>query len=44
LSVLYVEAEATGGKVRRLRVDETGEFEDRWPTGFFEERAKELFA
>lgn len=27
----------------RLRVDETGEFVDRWPEGFFEERAEELF-
>jgi len=26
-----------------LRVDNTGEFVDVWPEGFFEERAKELF-
>jgi hypothetical protein len=43
LSVIYVEANATGTSFKRLRVDETGEFVDRWPNGFFEERAKELF-
>jgi hypothetical protein len=26
-----------------LRIDDTGEFIDRWPRGFFEERAEELF-
>ena len=26
-----------------LRVDREGEFIDRWPKGFFEERAEELF-
>jgi hypothetical protein len=30
-------------QVHPLRIDETGEFLDRWPHGFFEERAKELF-
>jgi hypothetical protein len=29
--------------VKRLRVDEHGEFVDRWPKGFFAERAEELF-
>lgn len=45
LSVLWVESGGggEGTTVRRLRVDETGEFVDRWPKGFFEERAKELF-
>ena len=28
---------------RLLRVDREGEFIDRWPKGFFEERAEELF-
>ena len=43
VSVLYVEQ--FGGEVRatRLRIDETGEFIDRWPQGFFDERADELF-
>lgn len=43
LSVLHVEAGQDGTTIRRLRVDETGEFVDPWPRGFFEERAKELF-
>ncbi len=47
ISVIYVEPVHTEKTVRtrikRLRVDTTGEFEDRWPNGFFEERAKELF-
>ena len=55
VSVVYVElgGEEDGAKeigqpdvpvrVRSLRIDETGEFLDQWPHGFFEERAKELF-
>lgn len=39
----YVEPTADGIVVRRLHVDATGEFTDRWPSGFFEERAGELF-
>lgn len=43
LSVLHVERQPEGVHVRRLRVDERGEFVDKWPQGFFEERAQELF-
>jgi hypothetical protein len=43
LSVIYVEATADGTTFKQLRVDEAGEFVDRWPHGFFEERALELF-
>jgi hypothetical protein len=43
LSVLYVESPPEGVRIRRLRVDESGEFVDRWPKGFFAERAEELF-
>ncbi len=43
LSVYYIEQSETGTKATRLRVDETGEFIDEWPNGFFEERAEELF-
>ena len=42
LSVLYVEMTPDGVRVRRLRVDEHGEFKDRWPQGFFAERMQEL--
>ena len=43
VSVVFLEQ--TDGEVRatRLRVDESGEFIDRWPQGFFRERAAELF-
>jgi predicted ATPase len=43
IAVFYVETSDGQTKVQNLRVDETGEFIDRWPRGFFEERAKELF-
>lgn len=42
LRVIYVESNADGVQVRRLRVDERGEFVDRWPKGFFAERMEEL--
>lgn len=43
LSVIYVESGDGGVRFRPLRVDREGEFIDRWPKGFFEERAEELF-
>lgn len=43
VSVLYVESRDGEVVLHNLRIDETGEFIDRWPKGFFEERAKELF-
>lgn len=43
LSVIYVESGDDGVRFQPLRVDSDGEFIDRWPKGFFEERAKELF-
>jgi hypothetical protein len=42
LSVLYVESDPDGVRIRRLHVDERGEFKDRWPKGFFAERMEEL--
>jgi len=42
LSVSYVENGPYGVRIYRLRVDEDGDFEDRWPNGFFGERAEEL--
>jgi predicted ATPase len=42
LSVLYIESLPEGVRVRRLRVDQQGEFVDRWPKGFFAERMEEL--
>jgi len=44
LVVLYVNPEMDGtSKVSRLRISPEGEFIDRWPKGFFEERWKDLF-
>ena len=43
VSVVFLEQ--IDGEVRAtpLRIDETGEFIDRWPQGFFDERTNELF-
>lgn len=43
LSVVYVEKRPDGVRISTLRVDKHGEFVDRWPKGFFRERAEELF-
>jgi predicted ATPase len=41
--VLWVDNLGDGTTFQRLRIDEQGEFIDRWPMGFFSERAEELF-
>jgi predicted ATPase len=43
LTVIYVENVDADVRFRPLRVDNQGEFIDRWPRGFFEERSEELF-
>lgn len=43
VAVHYVEPHDDGARVRRLRITEDGDFVDRWPQGFFEEREAELF-
>lgn len=43
LSVIYVENTPDGVNIRRLRVDELGEFQDVWPRGFFDERFEEIY-
>jgi hypothetical protein len=43
LSVVYVEGSSNGAQFRSLRVSGDGDFLDKWPKGFFEERAEELF-
>lgn len=42
VSVLYVSREKSGSEVRKLRLDENGDFIDEWPGGFFAERLLEL--
>jgi hypothetical protein len=43
VAVHYIEQQTDGANITRLRIDSTGEFIDRWPKGFFEERGEELF-
>ena len=43
VSVIYIENKRGMATVQRLRIDEEGEFIDRWPEGFFRERSDELF-
>lgn len=43
LAIYYVEQDGTGVSLFSIRVSEDGEFIDRWPKGFFSERAGELF-
>lgn len=44
VSVLYFDPQNDGSTiVQQLRVSRLGDFKDRWPNGFFEERARELF-
>lgn len=42
VSVLYVSRCHDGSNVKRLRIDDDGEFLDLWPDGFFPERMKEV--
>ena len=43
LSVVHVEHNADGIRVRRLHVDAQGDFMDSWPKGFFDERFPEIY-
>ena len=43
LSVIYVESTDEGVRFRPAPRRPEGEFIDRWPKGFFEERGEELF-
>jgi len=42
IAINYLEPSTDGVKVKKIRVDEDGEFKDRWPHGFFSERRDEL--
>ena len=42
ISIVYIEPSDDGVKARRIHVDEDGEFIERWPHGFFNERREEL--
>lgn len=43
VAVIYVQSTDAGVALLPLPIDETGEFTTRWPKGFFDERAEELF-
>jgi len=43
VAVLYVLPDKDGAKVIEIPIRPDGEFVERWPQGFFAERAKELF-
>lgn len=43
LAIYYIEPGENGMTVSRIRVDQDGEFMDRWPHGFFNERVEELY-
>jgi predicted ATPase len=43
VSVLYTKPTDKGCVVYQMNISEEGEFLDKWPDGFFAERAKELF-
>ncbi|MSS84874.1 DUF3696 domain-containing protein [Actinomycetaceae bacterium WB03_NA08] len=44
VSIIYIDQNHEGkGTVRRLRLDDSGDFLDEWPHGFFVEQFEELF-
>lgn len=43
VAVIYVQSTESGVELVPLPIDVTGEFTTRWPKGFFDERAEELF-
>jgi len=43
VSVNYVELTEDGLKIRPMEISDDGDFNNKWPNGFFDERAKELF-
>lgn len=43
IAVIYVENVQGIVAFRRMKLDQDGDFHERWPHGFFEERAEELF-
>ena len=44
IAVHFVESTADGPRIRRIEIDEDGDFIDEWPGGFFEESYREKFA
>lgn len=42
VAIYYFDSEGAEAQVTRIRIDEDGDFIDKWPQGFFNERLKEL--
>lgn len=42
IAIIYLEPSEDGVTSKRIRIDKDGEFKDRWPDGFFNERREEL--
>jgi predicted ATPase len=42
ISIIYLEPSVDGVQVKKIEVDEDGEFLVKWPKGFFAERREEL--
>lgn len=43
VSIVYVESDKGSVNLTPIRISRDGEFESRWPKGFFDERVEELF-
>ncbi|WP_182871201.1 DUF3696 domain-containing protein [Rhodopirellula sp. JC639] len=43
IAVYFIGRDGESTTAKQLRIDESGEFIDPWPGGFFDERAEELF-
>ena len=43
LSLIYVDSLRSGSEIHYIRADESGEFIDVWPNGFFEDRYEDIF-
>lgn len=43
VGVLYVEEAENGVRIKELPITPEGDFSEKWPQGFFDERAEELF-
>ena len=43
IAIYFIDRDEYSSHAKRLRIDESGEFIDPWPGGFFDERAEELF-
>ncbi len=43
IGVIYIDSDENGMNVTNIEITPEGDFETRWPSGFFDERGKEVF-